>query len=318
MKLTVRVWRDGEREQREIAAEEVSDVLRDEACIVWLDVQRADQDAVEVLRREFGFHELALEDVGHAHQRPKLDPFGGYAFLVAYDVEYQNRQITRAEVMAFVSKRYLVTVRNGDGPDLDPVVQRWEAHHELLREGGGYLLYILLDFVVDRYFVAIETMEDDVDDIEATLTAGDNHELLFRLRRQLSLFRRTVTPLRDVVDLLQQRTLEVVTEPLYAYYRDVYDHVLRCIDFVETLRDVLASALEVQLSIASNRLNEVMKSLTSWGAIILVPTLIAGIYGMNFSHMPELRWYYGYPMVLGMMLAVAFGLYRVFKRKGWL
>jgi magnesium transporter len=221
----------------------------------------------------------------------------------------------------FVGRNYLVTVRKPPALDLKGVLRRWDAHADLVDEGGGYLLYILLDEVVDGYFDAIEVYQDRVEELEdqvfGTDAATDTHERIFQFRKELSKFRRSVAPLRDVLDVMQRRTIDVVTAGLEPYFRDVYDHVLRATDFVDGLRDILASALEANLTVASNRLNEVMKELTAWAAIILLPTLIAGIYGMNFNHMPELGWLFGYPFAIGLMLLSAGVLYVMFKRRDW-
>jgi magnesium transporter len=181
---------------------------------------------------------------------------------------------------------------------------------------------VLLDEIVDGYFTALDHYEDRTEEVEDSVF-GESAERevqseIFELKKDLMWFRRVVAPLREVLDVMQRRTVNVVTPALEPYYRDVYDHVLRATDFVDSLRDILSSVLEASLAVISNRLNEVMKSLTSWGAIILVPTLIAGIYGMNFRHMPELSWYIGYPLALALMLVSGVLLHRAFKRRGWL
>jgi magnesium transporter len=206
--------------------------------------------------------------------------------------------------------------------DLTHVVKRWDARAELVTEGGGYLLYILLDEIVDHYFDVLDAYEDRTEDVEDRVfqATGDTgtQSHIFGLKKDLLEFRRAVSPMREVLDVLQGQNVEVVTPRLGPYYRDVYDHVLRATDFIDTMRDILSSALDANLSVISNRLNEVMKQLTSWAAIILVPTLIAGIYGMNFVHMPELRWKYGYAYALGLMVVSAGILYRMFKKRNWL
>src|SRR5207247_3659859 len=190
-----------------------------------------------------------------------------------------------------------------------------------------YRLYLRLDEIVDGYFDALDQLEDGCEEVEEPVFGGTesptSEEMgrqgqIFQLKKELLKFRRVVAPLREVLDVMQRRTIDVVTVPLEPYYRDVYDHILRAADFVDSLRDILSSALEAHLAVVSNRLNEVMKRLTSWGAIILVPTLIAGIYGMNFRQMPELNWLFGYPFALGLMALSAIMLFRVFNRRGWL
>jgi magnesium transporter len=201
------------------------------------------------------------------------------------------------------------------------VRKRWDRQPELTNEGGGFLLYALLDEVVDGYFGVIERFQDIGEDIEDRVFADepdpDVQEDIFHLKRQVVRFRRLVVPLREVLDLVQEQP-GFVTQPLQPYYRDVADHVIRTMEFVDAAKELLTTALEAQLSQVSNRLNVVMKQLTSWAAIVLVPTLIAGIYGMNFVHMPELHWRFGYAYALAIMAATMILLYRMFKKRDWL
>jgi len=322
MPITSRLYCEGRLQEGEFDPELTDQALKDPNSLVWLDIEGPTPSNMEMLRREFGFHELALEDCLHPHQRPKIEQYGSYYFLVAYGASVEGDELIQHEMAAFVGHNYLVTVRKEPVFDLKKVIERWDAHSELAKEGGGYLLYILLDEIVDGYFDALDRYEDLTEEVEdrvfgASPSDGPQTQI-FELKKDLLHFRRAMAPLRDVLDVMQRRTIEVVTQPLEPYYRDVYDHVLRATDFIDSIRDILSSALEAHLAVVSNRLNEVMKSLTSWGAIILVPTLIAGIYGMNFEHMPELEWYVGYPMALGFMAAAALLLYRGFKRRGWL
>ena len=289
---------------------------------MWVDIQDPDEDAIEKLGKEFGFHRLALEDALHGHQRPKIEQYDTYFFLVAYGMTRDEDDILPHEMAMFVAHNYLVTVRKTPPFDLSGCVERWQSHPELTREGGGFLLYILLDEVVDGFFQEIDAYEDRIEEVEDMVFSGSVDPMaqshIFRLKKELLEFRRTAAPLRDVLDVMQRRQVDVVTEALEPYYRDVYDHILRATDSLDTTRDILSSALEANLSVISNRLNEIMKRLTSWASIILVPTLIAGIYGMNFRQMPELAWYYGYPFSLGLMLLSGMLLYRAFKRRDWL
>jgi magnesium transporter len=322
MSIACRLFRHGRLEAAEFDPTLIDEVLKEEGSLVWLDVHEPTEEKLELLAKEFGFHELAIEDSLQPHQRPKIEQYDTYFFLVAYGVSVEDKGLVEHEVAAFVGRNYLVTVRKAPAFDLQPVAKRWEAHEELAAEGGGYLLYVLLDEIVDGYFTAMDHYEDRGEDVEDKVFGGVvNSEVqneIFSLKKDLVHFRRTMSPLREVLDVLQRRTVDVVTPALEPYYRDVYDHVLRATDFLDSLRDILSSALEASLAVISNRLNEVMKSLTSWGAIILVPTLIAGIYGMNFRHMPELQWYFGYPFALGLMVLSGLMLHRAFKRRGWL
>jgi len=327
MATTCRVYRHGRLESAEFEPAQASELLKDSDVVLWLDIEGPTEENMAMLGREFGFHELALEDCLHPHQRPKIEQYGSYYFLVAYAVSAGGGELQGHELAAFVGHNYLITVRKDPPYDLAEVVKRSEAHTELCREGGAYLLYLLLDEIVDGYFDALDRLEDLSEEVEDTVfreqetpTAEEmgRQTQIFQLKKQLLKFRRVVAPLREVLDVMQRRTIDVVSAPLEPYYRDVYDHVLRATDFLDNLRDILSSALEAHLAVVSNRLNEIMKRLTSWGAIILVPTLIAGIYGMNFRHMPELNWLFGYPFALGLMIISALLLNRAFRRRGWL
>jgi magnesium transporter len=332
MTVTLRTYREGLLQDMEMGLDDISDFLRESDHLLWLDLEGATKENVSMLGREFGFHELALEDCLHPHQRPKIEQYGSYYFLVAYAITVKEQELREHEMAVFVGRNYLVTVRKEPAYDLTEVFKRTTAHTELCKEGGAYLLYVLLDDVVDGYFTALEELEDAAEDVEDKVfgndqtgdpespEAGERSEQsdIFKLKKHLLKFRRVIAPLREVLDVMQRQTIDVVTNPLEPYYRDVYDHVLRATDFLDNLRDLLSSTLEAHLAVISNRLNEVMKRLTSWGAIILVPTLIAGIYGMNFRHMPDLRWQLGYPMALGLMVLSAGLLYRAFKRRRWL
>jgi magnesium transporter len=238
----------------------------------------------------------------------------------AFAVDASN-QFVDSEIHAFAGHRFLVTLRYDPPFDITGVLKRWDRQPELTNEGGGFLLYALLDEVVDGYFGVIERFQDIGEDIEDRVFADepdpDVQEDIFHLKRQVVRFRRLVVPLREVLDLVQEQP-GFVTEPLLPYYRDVADHVIRTMEFVDAAKDLLTTALEAQLSQVSNRLNVVMKQLTSWAAIVLVPTLIAGIYGMNFIHMPELRWRFGYAYALGVMAVSMILLYRMFKKRDWL
>jgi magnesium transporter len=322
MAITTRCYRGGRLQERGFDPGRTEDLLADPSNLLWVDLADPTPEEVDRLGAEFRFHPLALEDCLHPHQRPKIEQYESYFFLVAYGLSVDGDALVQHEVAAFVGPNYLVTVRKPPALDLGTALDRWDVHSELASEGGGYLAYILLDELVDGYFDVLDRYEDRVEEVEDRVfgqaperaVQGD----IFGLKKDLIHLRRRIAPLREVLDVMQRRLVPVVTERLEPYYRDVYDHVLRATDFVDSLRDLLSSALEASLAVVSNRLNEVMKKLTSWGAIILVPTLIAGIYGMNFRHIPELGWRLGYPFALALMAGSALLLYRAFKRRGWL
>jgi magnesium transporter len=316
------LYRGGRQEERRVDPLDISDLLEDPAVVLWIDVEDPTAEDMKLLGAEFGFHPLALEDSIHPHQRPKIEQYESYFFVVAYGMSVEGGRLAQHEMALFVGRNYLVTVRKPPAFDLTGTRQRLDAHSDLAKEGGGFMIYVLLDEIVDGYFGVLDGYEDQAEEVEDLVFTGavdpQVQSRLFALRKDLLQFRRRMAPLREVLDVMQRRIVPVVTERLEPYYRDVYDHVLRATDFADTLRELLSSALDASLAVISNRLNEVMKLLTSWAAIILVPTLIAGIYGMNFHHMPELGWLLGYPFALALMLVAGGSLYVVFRRRGWL
>jgi magnesium transporter len=315
------LYRSGTLAEEGFDPARVSDHLEESDSLVWLDLEDPSDQELSMVEEEFGLHPLAVEDARHRGQRSKVEVYEQYFFLVMHAMRFDNEELTDQEVHAFVGPSYLVTLRYAPAFDLKPVLRRWERQPDLTKEGGGFLLYALLDQVVDGYFGVVERFEDVSEEIEEQVFGDqlhpDTQERIFLLRKQVLEFRRLVMPLREVLGLLQNEP-KVVTQALDAYYRDVADHIIRVLDFVDNVRELLTAALEAHLSQVSNRLNMVMKQLTSWAAIILVPTLIAGIYGMNFRHMPELNWLLGYPFALGLMAASGLTLYGVFKSRGWL
>lgn len=319
--VTTRVYRQGVLEEEGFDPERVSDLLDERGTVVWLDLEDPSEEELALIQEEFSLHPLAIEDAHHRNQRPKMERYEGFDFLVLYGISSRDEEIQEGEIQAFVCPRFLITLRFPPAFDLKAVAVRADRSRDLVKEGGGFLLYGLLDEVVDRYFDVVDRLEDESEEVEEEVfsedTAEDVQERIFRLRKRVMVFRRRLSPLRDVMELLEGQQ-ELVTPALQAYFRDVHDHLIRTVEFVDNLRDVLTSALEAHLAQQSNRLNEVMKALTSWGAIILVPTLIAGIYGMNFRRMPELNWVFGYPFALGLMVVAAGALYSMFKRRGWL
>jgi magnesium transporter len=319
--LTCYLYRNGTITEERVDPARISDLLDEEGALLWVDAEDPTETEMKTLAEEFSLHPLAVEDTLHRDQRPKVEIYKDYFFLVLHSLSVEGEEIRDSEIHAFVGPGYLVTLRFAPAFGIAPVRKRWEQHPELTNEGGGYLLYVLLDEVVDDYFAVIERFEEASEVIEEAVFAdepeADLQEEIFRLKKQVLQFRRRVMPLREVLDLLQEG-MGLVTERLRPYYRDVADHTIRVLEFTDNVRELLTTALEAHLSQISNRLNQVMKSVTSWGAIILVPTLIAGIYGMNFRHMPELHWVWGYPMSLALMALSAFALFRMFRRRGWL
>jgi magnesium transporter len=320
--ITCRLYRGGVLTEEAFDPERVSDLIVEPGARVWLDLADPSEDELSLIEKEFGLHPLAIEDARHRNQRPKMEIYEGYFFLVVHALSKSDqRELQDSEIHVFAGHRFLITLRYSPLFDLAPVIRRWDRQSDLTSEGAGFLLYALLDEVVDQSFSLVDRYEETSEDIEDRVFSDEPdpalQEDIFRTKRQIVEFRRLIAPLREALGMIQQEP-KLVTPALAPYYRDVADHVIRILEFTDNLRDTLTSALEAQLSQVSNRLNQIMKQLTSWAAIILVPTLIAGIYGMNFIHMPELRWRYGYAYALGLMLLTGLLLYRVFKRRDWL
>lgn len=319
-------YRDGRPSAGTVALDAVSSLIADEHGFVWLDVVEPTPEDLALLQREFDLHPLVVEDLQHQHQRPKVELYRDQAFVVLRPVlDPSADDVQELELHALVGPRYLVTIRYDPRYDLTAVIHRWERQPDLLQLGGGFAAYVLIDEVVDGYLSLVEELEDRADDLEDLIFANDDgpsdvpevQERLFRLKRECVRLRRSAMPLRQGIDLVQEEPALAVPE-LAPYYRDVMDHVIRTVELVDNIRDLLTSMLEVRVAQVANHLNEVMKKLTAWAGIILVPTLIAGIYGMNFTNMPELRWQVGYPLALGLMGVSALILYVMFKRRGWL
>jgi magnesium transporter len=320
--LTCTLYRDGVVTEKHVDPERISALLEEKGTMVWLDLEDPDEQELRMIQDEFGFHPLAIEDTLHRNQRSKVEIYGDHSFMVLHDLRLEEEELRDSEVHVFAGAGFLVTLRYAPAFDMSVVRRRWEKQGDLAREGGGALLYALLDEVVDDYFDVVERLEDASEDIEAAVFADepvpDLQEQIFRLKKQVLVFRRAVLPLREILDLLQEE-LGVVTDRLRPYYRDVADHVIRVLEFIDNVRDLQTTALEAHLSQVSNRLNQVMKAVTSWAAIILVPTLIAGIYGMNFIEpFPGFETSYGFWVAVGMMALSGAGLYWVFRRRGWI
>jgi magnesium transporter len=319
-----RLYRDGRLELEGFPVAEISDHLADEAVTIWLDLRDPDHGDLSVLSEEFGLHPLAVDDAVQEHQRPKLDRYRSHLFLNAYGARLDagTDQLVTSELAAFVTARALITVRKDDVLDIGAVVERWDASPDLSGSGVGGLLYGLLDYVVDGHFEAVQTMDDAVETLEDQLFADVPQDLKvqrrsFELRKSLVMLRRIVIPMREVVNTLMRRDLHVVTDDLMPYYQDVYDHVLRAAEWTESLRDLVNSILESNLTIQGNRLNVITKQVTSWAAIIAVPTFITGFYGMNVPY-PGFSRQVGFAASIAIMVVAGLVLYVIFRRKGWL
>ncbi len=317
--ITVRTYRGGKAHEHADPGN-INTLVHGDDDLLWVDVVDPDDDDLTCLQQQFHLHPLAMEDVRKHHQRPKLEQYPTHAFVVAYSGGLQ-------EVDLFVGHEWLVTVRERDeeGVTWDDSGAR-DRFERLAPEVAtvGFLLYVLLDELVDSYFTAVDAAEEKLEAVEDQIfevvpSVGSTlHEDLFAVRRRLVEFRRVVVPVRDVVSALLRGEVKAVDEEARIHLQDVLDHVLRVMDQLDAQRELVGSAVDAHLAMMSNRMNHVMKRMTSWGAILLGSTLVAGIYGMNFEHMPELQWRLGYPFALGLMAAVTVFGYRYFKRKDWI
>jgi magnesium transporter len=290
---------------------------------VWIGLHDPTPEEFESLTREFNLHPLAVEDAIHAHQRPKLDVYGDMLFLVLKTARYVDPQevVEVGELLVFVGADYLITVRHGEAGSLAGARELLENDPERMRCGPSAALHAILDSVVDDYPPAIEGLQADIDEVEEQLFSDRRvnvAERIYRLQREVLEFRRAVAPLVDPVDRLARGHYEAIHANIRDYFRDVGDHLIRARDQLDALRDLLSGSLQANLAQVGVRQNEDMRRISAWVAIIAVPTAIAGIYGMNFEHMPELEWELGYPAVLLLILVICTVLYRNFKRSGWL
>jgi magnesium transporter len=314
-------YQDG-RKLADIATEEVSRYVRRPECFVWVALKDPDPAEIAALQREFGLHELAVEDARHGHQRPKIEEYGDSLFIVLHTVEIAEGELVAGEVDVFVGPNYVLSLRSRTRQGFADVRARCEREPELLRQGSGFVLYALMDAVVDRYFPVIESLETELERAEQAIFSGAparaSVEALYALKQKLTVLQHAVKPLLEAVAKLYGGRVPAVCARTQEYYRDVYDHLLRINQSADSLRDMVATAMSVNLSLISLQENETMKRLAAYAALVAVPTLIAGLYGMNFEHMPELRWAFGYPIALSVMIFIDVLLFLRFRKARWL
>ncbi|HVE69403.1 MAG TPA: magnesium and cobalt transport protein CorA [Solirubrobacteraceae bacterium] len=317
------VYEDGRRLDGQVSIEEAGAASGRNGTFVWLGVAEPTEEEFDAIAREFALHELAVEDAVHAHQRPKLEVYGDSLLVVLKTARYVDSQevVHIGEVLLFVHPTFLVSVRHGETGALKTARRRLESRDDLMVEGPGAPLYGILDAVVDDYEAAADGLEYDIQEVESEVfTPGRTNpaERIFKLEREVLEFQRAVTGLVPALDRLARGQFDVIPEMLHPYLRDVHDHLLRVTGRMETFRELLGSALHANLTQVSVRQNEDIRKISAWVAILAVPTMVAGLYGMNFEHMPELRWELGYPTVLAVIAAVCAYLFWRFKRAGWL
>ena len=316
--ISVLVYRGGD--VTEFDSDRISQLIQGSDGLIWVDVADPTPEELQCLQEQFALHPLAIEDVVKRHQRPKLDRYGDHSFLVAHDTSGE-------EIDFFVALTWVITVRESDdkGPawSIDNARTKFDQARPA-QHTSGFLVYVLLDLIVDEYLATVDGWEDDLEALEEDVfTEGirderEMHQRLFdQQRRQLEL-RRSVLPLKEVLTQLHENRVDWTDDDAKTHLQDVYDHVQRAADALEGQREILPNIVSAHFAMVSNNMNRVMKKMTSWGAILLGSALVAGIYGMNFRHMPELDWEYGYVYALCLMVAIALAGYWYFKRKGWL
>lgn len=298
--------------------------LRDSAAVSWIHVDGVHQvELIEKIGGQLGLHPLVMEDILNTDQRPKIEVYDGYLFIVLKLLRYdEQRHDTYSEqVSIIVGEHFVLSLQETDHPLLEQVRARLHAGRRIRFLGTDYLAYAIIDAIVDQYFTVIEYFGDDIEALEETLLSKPSPDSLARvhhLRREMLLLRKAVWPLREVLSSLSRNDLSLISEGTRVFLRDVYDHVIHALDTIETLRELLVGMLDLYLSTVSNRMNEVMKVLTIIATLFMPLTFIAGVYGMNFEHMPELGWKWGYPATLLLMFGVVAGLLLYFRRKHWL
>ena len=304
----------------EISHEAATDLLSRRDANLWLHFDTPTEEELDFLKENFAIHHLTIEDIVNQNQRPKIEPFENYVYLAIHPLRREAKwEIEPSELDLLLGRGWIVSVHYGPLPGVINNSQLHERIPAALGRGADFLLYTLVDLVVDSYFPITDDVEDEIDSLEDRLLLrahpGDMNRLL-SLKRSIVHIRRAVTPQREVLNQLTRHDFPFVRPENLVYFRDVYDHLIRIAEELDSLRDILSSVLEIHLASTSNQLNATMKRLTAYGTIFVMITAIAGIYGMNFKFMPELEWRYGYFVVLGVMAAISLGLYFYFKKRG--
>jgi magnesium transporter len=319
-----RLYRDGKLALEDFPAEDISEHLEEPGVCVWLDYCEPTQAELATISSELQLHPLAVEDAITEHQRPKLDRYDSHLFISAYGLKLdtESGELQTSEVGVFVTPKALVTVRKDRGVDIDGVLTRWDESKELAGHGVSFLLWGLLDDLVDGHFEAVQSLDAEIESLEDLLFAERPQEKevqrrSFELRKSLVLLRRLVVPMREVVNSLMRRDLHVLDQEMAPYYQDVYDHVMRATDWTESLRDLVTTILETNIAIQGNRMNLAMKKVTSWAAIIAVPTAITGFYGQNLPY-PGFAAHWGFWFSSALIVVVSSALYWSFRRRDWL
>ena len=304
-------------------AADISELRAEDGNVIWADVSDPTSRDFEELAEEFGFHHLSIEDCRNAHQRPKVEEYSGYYFLVLYEAELAgpSDRLELRELNIFLGKNYLVTVHSRPIRAIGTAARLWHEWTDRAEQGSGLLAYLLIDGIVDDYLPLLDIISERMDDLEDSIFGEWRAEVIediFTIKKKLLYLRRSITPLRDVFNTMLRREQPIFPREIHVYFQDVFDHLIRVADTIDSLRDMLSSTMDAYLSVSGNRMNKIMKRLTSIATILMSVTLIAGIYGMNFDLMPELKWRYGYVFALASMVGVGLTLYVYLKKVKWI
>jgi magnesium transporter len=319
-------YRDEQFLEKKTAAIEECLTFKNSDSVTWINVEGVNRpEILEKLGQYYGIHPLALEDIMATDQRPKMDDFGDYLFIVLKMISYNgdNAGLDMEQVSLVLGKNIVISFQEGRKGDVfDPLRERLRTAKGRIRKmGADYLVYALMDSIVDNYFTVLEKLGEEIESIEEKLVTDptpDTLHLMHKLKRDMIFLRKSVWPLRELISGLERGESPLIAESTAIYLRDVYDHTIQVIDTIETFRDMLAGMLDIYLSSVSNRLNSVMKVLTVIATIFMPLSFIVGLYGMNFKYMPELEWHWGYPTVLAVMAVIAGWMLVLFRRKKWL
>lgn len=320
-----RLYRDGSLVAQDFPVEQVSEHLAEPGTTIWVDLYAHERQTLDAVADELDFHEIAVENARAQGQRPKLDRYRDHAFLAAYalSLNEQTGEMRTSEITAFITAQVLVTVRHDDLVDMEDVKSRWDGNPDLAANGVAFLLWGLLDHLVDGHFEVVQTLDESIERVEDALFEASPADVRsmqrrsYELRKSLVTLRRDVLPMREVVNTLMRRDLHYVTSQMDPYFQDVYDHVLRVTEWTESLRDLVTTILETNLTIQGNRMNLIMKKVTSWAAIIAVPTAITGYYGQNLPY-PGFAQEWGWIFSSVLIVLTSVLLYALFKRADWL
>jgi magnesium transporter len=314
-------YQDGKK-LGDIVKKDISNYVRRPGCLLWVALYDADHAELSEMQQEFGLHELAVEDAHHGHQRPKIEEYGDSLFVVLHTVDAINGGINIGEVNVFVGPNYVLSVRSRTEHGFAAVRARCEREPHLLRQGSGFVFYALMDSVVDRYFPVLDAVEDQLEAVEELIFSGksarSNIESLYELKQKLMTLKHAAGPLLDASGKLHGGRVPQVCAGTQEYFRDVYDHLIRINQSIDSLRDTVTTAISVNLSLITLQENETTRRIAAYAALVAVPTMIAGVYGMNFKNMPELSWEFGYPVALSIMVILDAVLFYRLRKAGWL